>query len=276
MTTVARYRWLGLLAVIVFAAAAWTAAPAQIAPGPSKVLDDPAIREIIAMTEAGIGPQVIIERIRQIPRIPQLDGDALAELKKMGVADLVLFELVKRSEEDAPLREEPEEPVYDEGMPGGVRVAVQSQFSLSWVRVTVDGREVAELGRIATGQSERGMFLERPPKLKFKDGKTVFDGVIEPGVHKVRVDYAVTWIEDEYPEDIIHEYTRQRYHSSGVGEHSGREDPWNDGNFVPGSDATCTVGSGRACVVTATTHKHAPTRAGGLSVYSVEYEVAQE
>ena len=77
-----------LLILFVALAGSVVAAPSD-SPVPWK--QDPAIREVLTMTEAGVGADVMQARLRKMEHVPVLDGDQIAELKSLGVPDTVLL-----------------------------------------------------------------------------------------------------------------------------------------------------------------------------------------
>lgn len=89
-------------------------APLAASDDPEKSLHHSAIQEVLAMAEAGVDEEVILLRLEAIPEVPELNGQAIAALKKKGLSRSVLLRLVERgqeprkSDEPQPARPAPE------------------------------------------------------------------------------------------------------------------------------------------------------------------------
>lgn len=265
-------------------------------------LENPAVREILAMTEAGVGEAVILARIAQIDSWPELTGEEIAALKKKKVGDRVLLRLVERAGAAPETRPEPRSepepepsqrsepapapapvpappPAEPDGAtaataaetPPRLRVELTTDFPVHWVEVRVDGRRVAELGELLSGESEPAGILSPPVRLRFRDSRVVYEGDVKPGERRVEVSYAVTEVEAD-PDDEWSEYSRQSYASAGVWASGKRP----EGRWTAAKSAKCVARAEQTCHVIAKTSRKAKTRFGGDPVYGLSYRVSPE
>lgn len=255
-------------------------------------LEHPAIREILAMTEAGVGEAVILARIDQIDSWPELTGEEIAALKKKNVGDRVLLRLVERAGADSEPEPEPQSepaaapvpaPVSPSAEPAEaveataaespprLRVELATDFPIHWVEVRVDGRRVAELGELLSGESDPAGILSPPARLRFRDSRVVYEGDVKPGERRVEVSYAVTEVEAD-PDDEWSEYSRQSYSSAGVWASEKRP----EGRWTAAKSAKCVARAEQTCHVIAKTSRKAKTRFGGEPVYGLSYRVSPE
>ena len=258
-------------------------------------LEHPAVREILAMTEAGVGEAVILARIDQIDSWPELTGEEIAALKKKNVGDRVLLRLVERAGVDSEPEPEPQfepaaapvpAPVSPSAEPAEaveaveataaespprLRVELATDFPIHWVEVWVDGRRVAELGELLSGESDPAGILSPPARLRFRDSRVVYEGDVEQGERRVEVSYAVTEVEAD-PDDEWSEYSRQSYSSAGVWASGKRP----EGRWTAAKSAKCVARAEQTCHVIAKTSRKAKTRFGGEPVYGLSYRVSVE
>lgn len=229
------------------------------------VLEHPVIREVVEMVEAGVGDEVIIARIGQMSDLPSLSGDAIAALKRKGVSDRVLLELVQnaRGEDTAPKASPRAEGA------SVLRVILESPFPVSFYEIAVDGRVVATRGETYEGQSEPGRALRQPRSFRVDGAESAYEEAIEPGEHRILVGFEVSRVEDDRRDDWM-EYGRQQYVSSGV---RAEEKDSAEKNWGANHVAICRVEVGQVCVVNVRFDSKSPTRFGGLPVYSVTYQV---
>ncbi|MBP7146319.1 MAG: hypothetical protein KBD01_02155 [Acidobacteria bacterium] len=98
-------RWLFavlcLPVVLVLAAASSRAEP------DAGALAHPTIQEVLTMVEARVGDVVIEARIKQMDDVPSLTGTEIAELKRRGVSDNVLYRLVQAGRVAAVMKDAP-------------------------------------------------------------------------------------------------------------------------------------------------------------------------
>lgn len=274
----------GGLLVLLALVLLWIPAFAQAAQD-SKGLDDPAIKELMAMVEAKIADDVIMARLSKLA-VPELTGQQLAELKKRGVSDRVLGALVtiagRRSTpkpvpkppaaqaSPAPTGQKapPEADLLPEGM-GRVRIIFKSPFPVTRYEALIDGRRVAERGDVLDGESEPGQFLPRPGRIRIKGGETVYQGELPAGDHQILAGFAVSEVESD-PNDEWSEFSRERYLSRGIraAERAAAGKDW--GANTP---AVCHLKEGQTCVVTVTFGKRRTRMFGGRSAYTVRYKV---
>lgn len=274
---------LGVFLVSVLLAVAPAAnAPSDEADG----LDHPAIREVLAMVEAGVGNEVILARVERMKTVPELSGEEIAALRKKGVGDRVLLALIERGGRTpvppaaaAPAVPPPATPpasaVPPKPAPGGtaaVRVVLESGFPLNYLEVRLDGETVHTLGRALRGESEQAGFLPRPETIRPGKDRVVFERAVPPGRHEIDVGFAVTRVEGD-PEDEWHEYSREAYASSGVGLEGSAVRSAGDGEWSDRPPAVCEVTAGATCEVVVTPRKQGRAR-GGLTSYGLSYRVS--
>jgi hypothetical protein len=217
------------------------------------------------MVEAGVGDEVIIARIRQMTDLPSLSGDAIAALKRKGVSDRVLLELVQGARSGGTAAEGP---LGTEGA-SKLRVIIESPFPVSFYEIVVDGRTVATQGERYEGESEPGRALKQPRTFRVDETHSAYDGSIEPGEHKILVGFEVSGVEGDRRDDWG-EYARQQYVSSGV---HAEENDRAGRNWGANHAAICRVEKGQVCLVNVRFDSKSATRFGGLPVYSVTYDV---
>lgn len=222
----------------------------------------PAVQEVVAMLEAGLGEEVIVARVAQLSDVPELTGQILSALKDRGATDRVLLALIAASDRGV-VRPAPA------GPRGWLRVVVAPSFSVSQLGVSVDGTTVATQGVLPRGESEPGRMLPQPSRIELDQPLVVWEGETDPGAHLVQLGFGVARIEVD-PNDIWLEYSRQSYTASGV---LLPNEPARSG-WQEGHAAICQVGPGERCQVVATFEKRAPTRFGGLPLYLVSYDVS--
>lgn len=216
----------------------------------------PAVAEILAMAEAGVGDAVIVARIERMEEVPALDGQSLAALKRQGISDVVLEALVRRSGKVA--------------VPSGqarLSVRFEATFPVHFLEVTIDGSVVLSRGKILTGRSEPGGVLERPRAIPHSEGKFLVEVVVEAGSHLVEVGYAVIDVETD-PDDPWREYSRERYRVSGVATSAGK--PAAE-TLIRAEGVRFEIDPGETRQLVVVASRRPAGRLGGRFVYGIEY-----
>ena len=234
--------------------------------------EHPAIRQILAMVQAGVGDDVIVARIQQMEAVPELSGEEIARLRQNGVSDRVLLELVQRAHvgEDArSTSHAPSSSPDSSSRTARLRVVIESSFPVTYYEVEVSGQIVATRGESFEGTSEPGRILKQPLPFRLVKPAVAYEDEVEPGEHRVLVGFSVCRVEED-PNDDWMEYSRQQYISSGVQAEDG---PGPTKAWSANQAAVCRVEEGQLCVVSAQFGKRSPTRFGGLPIYSVTYRV---
>ncbi|MDP7692571.1 MAG: hypothetical protein QGG89_12105 [Vicinamibacterales bacterium] len=259
-------RAVGLVLPVLLTLAAATVSAEQ------RVLrEPPAVAEVVAMIEAGVGEAVIVARIQQMAAVPTLTGEEIARLKERGATEAVLLALVGAA---APTAEGPEV-AAGAPMAGGrvrsstIRVILAPSFPVTHYEVLVDGLAVVARGTVFEGQSEPGRILKRPKRFDLNEPVVAYEDTVAPGDHAVRVGFAVSRVDEDSTTNNWMDYSRQRYRTSGVRAIDDRsaERGWSVSEAV-----SCQVGPGQLCIVTVQFDKRSPSRFGGLPIYAVTYE----
>lgn len=291
---------------IVCLLASGAQAPLSASDDPETVVDHSAIQEVLAMAEAGVDEEVILLRLEAIPEVPELNGQAIAALKKKGLSRSVLLRLVERSQElersHEPLPAQPAPTVADEEAqrpapavviretqrpvpavaqvedqrPAAdeedqesaprIRIEVQAKFPIHYAEVLIGDRRVATQGELLDGESEPGFFLPRPRNLLRRGSATLFDGAVAPGTYRVAVGVARTEVLSD-PNDEWSEYSRQSYATSIVPAAVNEPEGLSDNDSRP----VCDISPGEVCIVTARVIRSRAAPADSAGGYAVEF-----
>lgn len=253
--------------------------------GPDPLLH-PSIGEIVLMLQEGIGEDVILERIRHLPKVPALDACSVEKLGAWGVGDELVRELLQRrtalsagevhtaqpltmlakgedtmleapkpTRKEAPGKQAPRSPdpaepaVAREGV-GRIRVVAQSSLPVTYLEVLVDGTPVSQRGEVQEGQTTAGWTLPRPPVVDVRKGLVVYDSVVPAGRHEVQASFALARIV-ETDWDPVLEAHGQRYETTSAG-------PEDESGGRP----VCELQDGRTCTV----HARLTKRRDGYAV----------
>ena len=242
--------------------------------GSPTALDDPAIEEVLVMSEAGVSREVILARVARLDRVPVLSGEDLAALKQRGVDDAVLLELVRRGGEPLAVPEVPTSTDASRPATGAarIRVVTQPDFPVTYFEVAVGRDVVASEGILLRGESDPGGILKRPKQMRFSSPHVLYEADVAPGAHDVRVGFAVTTIAED-PDDEWSEYSQQRYINSGVA----LDEPYDQsGSWSTAGAANCEVAEGQVCEVVVLATGTKGGRLGGRLLYKLNYEVRVE
>jgi len=258
-------------------------------------LEDERVQEILTLARAGIPASVILAEVEDIGSFPELDADDLVALHEAGVSEEAMVRMIQLGAKApvepapsvaaapapapvqtggaaaAPVTDVPEPTVADPA--GRIEVVLKRDFRITFYEVLIDGETNASSGRLWEGESEPGMMLRRPGRVRKDNTFTALDLDVEPGSYEVAVGFAVSVVEDD-PDlsDEWGKFTVEQYINRGVRASASPEDPV-AGEWGTPAAIDCTVAAGETCTVTATLERRAPTRFGGIPVYNVSYTV---
>ncbi len=249
-------------------------------------LEDSRVVEVLAMVDGGLSLEIIWAKVHDIGSFPELSGTDLVSLKEHGVPDRVLVRMIELEEGSAPAPAAAPAPAVVPpvaapvpevpGSTGAVRVVIERPFMITYYEVAIDGEMLAHRGKLWEGMGEPGHILQRPSKVgKRKDTLiTALDTDLTPGLHEVAVGFAVTRVEDDADDNEYGKYNQEFYVNRGVRAIAADDD--HEGEWGTKTAIACDVRPGQTCVVTATLGKRAPTRLGGIPIYSVSYQTTME
>jgi len=220
--------------------------------------------DLVALHEAGVSEEAMVRMI-------QLGAAAPAESVPPAAAAPAPAPITTSKAVVAPVTEASEPISVDPS--GRIEVILKRDFRITFFEVAIDGETSASSGRLWEGASEPGMMLRRPGRVRKDNTFTALDLAVEPGSYEVAVGFAVSVVEDD-PDlnDEWGKFTVERYVNRGVRAMESPEDPA-EGEWGTPAAINCTVAAGKTCTVTATLERRAPTRLGGIPVYSVSYTV---
>ena len=223
---------------------------------------------LTAMGQAQVGDEVLIAWLDQQGELPRLSGEQLARLKSAGLSDGVLLHLVRGGVEPAAAAPTLERPAIQEVVSSPqkkgakVRVVVQSQPSVDYCELALDGALIATLGRRLEGEVAAGSRARRPKPLALHKPAVLFEGEVPPGRHVLHTGFLVSRIQEQFGD--LREGRRQKLVTDGIRalDHGADEE----------AGTACTVGPGEVCLVTARFRKVDRSLFGTGDVYAVSYD----
>ncbi len=288
------HRTIRFVCLAALAAFLLTAAAPSFAGDDPSALSDPRVAQVMAMAEGGLSHDLVLAKVEDIGAFPELSGPDLVALKQAGVPEDILIRMIELEKAPAPApaggplpaaapapaahttppAPQPGEPSVDAEQPAHLKVVIERPFRITYYEVAVDGEVLAHRGKLWEGRSEMGQRLKRPSRIGKRQDTVIeaLDTDIEPGTHQIAVGFAVTWVEDDADQnDDWGETAHEFYVNRGVR----AVDDGHPGEWGPQHPIECTVAAGETCTVIATVEKRAPTKFGGIPVFSVSYRLEQ-